>query len=61
MSRLGKLSVSIAYPGTLGGPIPDPPPGHAWLTDDNGVILTDDKGVKIAVPVGYTPPPLWPA
>lgn len=52
MRRLGGLlNLSVAYPGRLGGPIPDPPPGHAWLVDEAGNILTDDNGVKLSVPV----------
>lgn len=52
MRRWRGLSVIVAFPGTLGGPIPDPPPGYAWLLDDNGKIITDDEGTKLTVPVG---------
>lgn len=38
------LDVVIAYPGTLGAGLPDPPYGWVFLTDDNGVYLTDDAG-----------------
>lgn len=66
MRRRYGMSVSVAYPGKLGGPIPDPPPGYGWLLDDAGNILTDDNGVKIAAPFGgmeiipkntFPPPP----
>lgn len=51
MSRYGGLRLKYAYPGTLGGPVADPPPGRAWLLDDNGAIMLDDNGLKISVPV----------
>ena len=51
MRRFSGLRLAIAYPGTLGGPVADPPPGRAWLLDDNGAILLDDNGLKISVPV----------
>lgn len=43
------LSVSIAYPGTLGGGLIEPPYGFVFLTDDNGVYLTDDNGYFLVV------------
>lgn len=44
-SKTLNLSVKIAYPGKLGGGLPQIPPGWAFLTDDNGVFLTDDNGL----------------
>lgn len=38
------LNVKIAYPGRLGGGLPQLPPGMVFLTDDNGVFLTDEDG-----------------
>lgn len=38
------LSVSIAYPGTLGLDLIEPPQGWAFLVDDDGVFFTDDAG-----------------
>lgn len=51
MPRRGFRNVVRAYPGTLGGPVPDPPPGYAYLTDDDGKVLKDDNGTPIVVPV----------
>lgn len=51
MRRLRLKNVSVAYPGTLGGPVPDPPPGYAYLTDDDGKVLKDDNGTPLVVPV----------
>lgn len=46
--RTGRRRISLdlryAYPGKLGADAPVPPPGMAFLTDDNGVFLTDDNG-----------------
>lgn len=39
------IDVRIAYPGKLGGGLPQLPPGWAFLTDDDGVFLTDDNGL----------------
>lgn len=47
MTRLYRrrgLSVSIAFPGTLGPAFPEPPPGMVYLTDDEGRYLVDDEG-----------------
>lgn len=51
MRKFSGLRLSVAYPGTLGSGLADPPPGRAWLLDENGAILLDDNGLKISVPV----------
>lgn len=40
----------LAWPWTLGYPIPDPPPGYAYLLDDEENFLTDDLGALLTVP-----------
>lgn len=60
MRRFGGLNLVVAYPGTLGGPIPDPPPGYAYLTEDKVIIsttnganvITDDEGVPLTDHLG---------
>lgn len=42
--RIMSLDTKLAYPGKLGGGQLVPPPGMAFLTDDNGVYLLDDNG-----------------
>ena len=45
------LNVRVAYPGSLGGGLPQAPLGYAFLVDDNGVFLTDDNGVFLMAEV----------
>jgi hypothetical protein len=47
--RRGTLNTQIAYPGKLGGGIPQAPSGYAFLVDDAGNVLTDDAGVYLIV------------
>lgn len=52
MRRLFLKNVSVALPMTLGGNVPEPPNGYAFLTDNNGVYLTDGAGNYLVVPHG---------
>jgi len=44
MRKFRGLRIVIAYPGTLGDDLPEPPFGWYFLTDDAGAYLTDDNG-----------------
>jgi hypothetical protein len=48
--RLYLKNVCVAYPGTLGDGLPEPPYGYQFLTDDLGNYLTDDLGNYLVVP-----------
>jgi hypothetical protein len=50
MRRLGLLSLSVAYPGTLGPETIIPPVGFVFLIDNDGVYLTDEAGAYLIVP-----------
>lgn len=50
MRRLGLLrNIVIAYPGTLGDGLPEPPFGFLFIVDDIGRYITDDDGNFIVV------------
>ena len=44
MPRFRGLTVVIAYPGTLGDGLPEPPFGYRFIVDDIGRYILDDLG-----------------
>lgn len=49
MRRLFLRNLSVAYPGTLGDNLPEPPFGYMFITDDVGNYIVDDFGNFIVV------------
>jgi len=47
--RVRGLNIVIAYPGTLGDGLPEPPYGFMFLVDDEGAYILDDFGNYIVV------------
>lgn len=48
--RLYLKNLSVAYPGTLGDGLPEPPYGYQFVVDENGNYLTDNLGNYLVVP-----------
>lgn len=44
MRRVMGLKIVVAYPGTLGDDLPEPPYGWLLVVDDLGRYITDDLG-----------------